>query len=148
MSRSAIATLAATALTLFGTLLPYTAGAQTYPDKPIRVIVPYPAGGGLDILARQLGERVGQRLGQTMITDNRPGAGTLIGAEAVAKAAAAGYTLMITADTTITLNQSLYAKLPYDPVKDFAPVTQLVLLNQMLIVNPDVPAKTLRELVD
>ncbi|HEY4373391.1 MAG TPA: tripartite tricarboxylate transporter substrate binding protein [Burkholderiales bacterium] len=128
-------------------LLPLSAGAQPYPNKSIRVVVPYPAGGGLDVLARQLGERVGHKLGQSMVTDNRPGAGTIIGAEAVAKSAPDGYTLMITADTTITLNQSLYAKLPYDPVKDFAPVTQLVLLNQMLLVNPTVPAATLKELV-
>ncbi|MDB5805053.1 MAG: tripartite tricarboxylate transporter substrate binding protein [Betaproteobacteria bacterium] len=127
--------------------LPSLAGAQAYPNKPLHVIVPYPAGGGLDVLARQLGERIGRRLGQSAVIDNRPGAGTIIGADAVAKSAPDGYTLMITADTTITLNQSLYSKLPYDPVKDFAPVTQLVLLNQMLIVGPNVPANSLKELI-
>ncbi|HEX4326898.1 MAG TPA: tripartite tricarboxylate transporter substrate binding protein [Burkholderiales bacterium] len=133
-------------LTLFATLPP-GAMAQGYPAKSIRMVVPYPAGGGLDVLARQLGERVGRHLGQSMVIDNRPGAGTIIGADAVAKAAPDGYTLMITADTTITLNQSLYSKLPYEPVKDFAPVTQLVLLNQMLIVSPAVPANNLKELI-
>jgi len=133
-------------LALFA-FLPIVATAQSYPTKPIRIVVPYPAGGGLDVLARQLGERVGRHLGQSMVIDNRPGAGTIIGADAVAKSPPDGYTLMITADSTITLNQSLYSKLPYEPVKDFTPVTQLVLLNQMLIVNPAVPASNLKELI-
>ncbi len=134
-------------LALFATLVLTLPRQQNYPAKPIRVVVST-AGGGLDVLARQLGERGGRHLGQSMVIDNRPGAGTIIGADAVTKSAPDGYTLMITADTTITLNQSLYSKLPYDPVKDFAPVvTQLVLLNQMLIAHPAVPANSLKELL-
>jgi tripartite-type tricarboxylate transporter receptor subunit TctC len=82
-----------------------------------------------------------------VVIENKPGAGTIIGADAVAKAAPDGYTLMITADTTVTLNQHLYAKLPYDPVKDFIPVTQLVQLNQLLVLNAEVPAQNLKELI-
>jgi tripartite-type tricarboxylate transporter receptor subunit TctC len=123
------------------------AQAQAYPNKPIRIVVPYPAGGGLDVMARLLGDRLGKRLGQAAVIENKPGAGTIIGADTVAKAAPDGYTLMITADTTITLNQHLYAKLPYDPVKDFVPVTQLVQLSQLLVLNAEVPANNLKELI-
>jgi tripartite-type tricarboxylate transporter receptor subunit TctC len=98
-------------------------------------------------MARLLGDRLGKRLGQPAVIENKPGAGTIIGADAVAKAAPDGYTLMITADTTVTLNQHLYAKLPYDPVKDFIPVTQLVQLNQLLVLNAGVPAQNLKELI-
>jgi len=144
MPRSALASIA---LLLSAFCLPACAQAQSYPSKPLRIIVPYPAGGGLDVMARLLGDRLGHRLGQPVVIENKPGAGTLIGADFVAKSAPDGHTLMITADTTITLNQYLYAKLPYDPVKDFAPVTQLVQLNQLLVTNPAVPANNLKELI-
>ncbi len=121
--------------------------AQTYPNKPIRIVVPYPAGGGLDVITRVIGERLGRSLGQPVLVDNKPGAGTLLGAEFVARAPADGYTLILTTDSTMTINQHLYAKLPYDPVKDFAPITQLVLLNQLLLANPAVPANNLKELI-
>jgi tripartite-type tricarboxylate transporter receptor subunit TctC len=126
---------------------PVSALAQAYPNKPIRIIVPYPAGGGLDVMARLLGDRVSKRAGQPVVIENKPGAGTVIGADFVAKSAPDGYTVMITADTTLTLNQYLYAKLPYDPVKDFVPVTQLVQLSQLLVANPGVPANNLKELI-
>jgi tripartite-type tricarboxylate transporter receptor subunit TctC len=121
--------------------------AQTYPSKPIRIVVPYPAGGGIDVISRVIGERLGRSLGQPVLVDNKPGAGTLLAAEYVAHAPADGYTLMVTTDSTLTINQHLYAKLPYDPVKDFAPITQLVLLNQLLLANPAVPANNLKELI-
>ena len=121
--------------------------SSSYPNKPIRIVVPYPPGGGIDSLSRMIGERLGQRLGQPVLIDNRPGAGTLLGADMVAKAAPDGYTLMVTSDATMTINPHLYAKLPYDPVKDFAPVTQLVLLNQLLLAHPAVPAASVKELV-
>ncbi len=121
--------------------------AAAYPSKPIRIVVPYPAGGGIDILARVIGERLSQRLGQAVLIDNRPGAGTILAADLVAKAAPDGYTLMLTSDSTVTINQFIYTKLPYDPVKDFAPVSQLVVLNQLLLANPAVPANNLKELV-
>ena len=124
-----------------------TAHAQTWPSKPLRIVVPYPAGGGIDVMSRLMGQQLSLRLGQPVVIDNRPGAGTLLAAEIVAKAAPDGYTLMVTTDSTVTINQHLYAKLPYDPVKDFAPVTQLVLLNQLLLANPALPANNLKELV-
>jgi tripartite-type tricarboxylate transporter receptor subunit TctC len=123
------------------------AQAQTYPSKPIKIVVPYGAGGGIDVISRLVGERLSQRLGQPVVIENRPGGGTLLAAEQVAKSAPDGYTLMVTTDATITINPHLYAKLPYDPVKDFAPITQLVFLNQLLLENPAVPANNLKELI-
>ena len=123
------------------------ATASGYPAKPIRMVVPYPPGGGIDTLSRLIGERLGQRLGQPVLVDNRAGAGTIVAAEFVARAAPDGYTLMVTTEATISVNQHLYAKLPYDPVKDFIPVTQLVLLNQLLLANPAVAASNLKELI-
>ena len=123
------------------------AQAQNYPNKPIRIVVPYPAGGGIDLIARATGNQLTQRWGQAVIVENKPGSGTIVAAEGVARSAPDGYTLMLTTDATLTINPHLYAKLPYDPVKDFAPVTQLVLLNQLLLVNVGVPASTPRELI-
>ena len=123
------------------------AQAQTYPSKTIKIVVPYGAGGGIDVISRLVGERLSQRLGQPVLIDNRPGGGTLLAAEQVAKSAPDGYTLMVTTDSTMTINPHLYAKLPYDPVKDFAPITQLVFLNQLLLQNPAVPADNLKELI-
>jgi len=123
------------------------AKAQNYPNRPIRIVVPYPAGGGIDLIARAIGNQLTQRWGQPVIAENRPGSGTIVAAEGVARSAPDGYTLMLTTDATLTINPHLYARLPYDPVKDFAPVTQLVLLNQLLLANAGVPANTLRELI-
>ena len=117
-----------------------------YPSKAIRIVVPYSAGGGIDVLSRVIGERLSRRIGQPVLIDNKPGAGTILAAEFVARAPADGYTLMVTSDSTLTINQHLYTKLPYDPVKDFTPITQLVLLNQLLLANPAVPANNLKEL--
>ena len=121
--------------------------AQTYPSKPVRIVVPYPAGGGIDILSRLIGQRVAQKFGQSVVIENKPGAGTLVAAETVARAAPDGHTLMVTTDATISINPYLYAKLPYDPVKDFAPITQLVFLNQLLVANAALPASNLKELI-
>ena len=127
------------------------AGAQTpsqaYPSKPIRIVVPYPAGGGIDVLSRLVGAQLSQRLGQPVVIENKPGAGTIVAAESVARATPDGHTLLMTTDATITINPHLYAKLPYDPVKDFAPVTQLVSLNQLLLAHTDVAASNLKELI-
>ncbi|MBC7598571.1 MAG: tripartite tricarboxylate transporter substrate binding protein [Polaromonas sp.] len=120
---------------------------SAYPGRPMRIVVPYPPGGGIDTMSRIIGERLGQRLGQPVVVDNRAGAGTIVAAESVARATPDGYTLMITTDATISVNQHLYAKLPYDPVKDFIPVTQLVVLNQLLLANPTVAASNLKELI-
>jgi tripartite-type tricarboxylate transporter receptor subunit TctC len=121
--------------------------AQPYPSKPIRIVVPYPAGGGIDLIARAVGNQLAQRWGQAVVVENKPGSGTIVAAEGVAKSAPDGHTLLLTTDSTITINPHLYAKLPYDPVKDFAPVTQLVFLNQLLLAHPAVPAGNLKELI-
>ena len=121
--------------------------AQTWPTKPVQIVVPYPAGGGIDVLSRLIGQQLAQRLGRPVLVENKPGSGTLLAAETVARSAPDGHTLMVTTDSTITINPHLYAKLPYDPVKDFAPVSQLVLLNQLLLANPGVPAANLPQLI-
>jgi tripartite-type tricarboxylate transporter receptor subunit TctC len=139
------AVLAALIVSIF--CAPAFAQTQAYPAKPIRIIVPYPAGGGIDVMSRVLGERLSQRLGQPVLVDNRPGGGTILAAEQVARATPDGYTLMVTTDATMSVNPHLYSKLSYDPVKDFAPITQLVLLNQLLLANPAVPASSLKELI-
>lgn len=137
--------LAAVLLVLTGLVGP--AQAQPYPNKPVRIVVPYPAGGGIDVLSRLIGQRLAQRFGQTVVVENKPGAGTLVAAETVARAAPDGHTLMITTDATISINPHLYAKLPYDPVKDFVPVSQLVFLNQLLVANAALPVNNLKELI-
>ena len=121
------------------------AAAQSYPNRPVRLIVPYAPGGGTDILARALAPRVSEALGQTLVIENRPGAGGNIGADAVAKSAPDGYTLLMAANT-IAINAGL-AKLPFDPLKDFAPVTMLATAPMLLLVHPSVNAKTTSELI-
>lgn len=125
----------------------HPAQAQPYPAKPVRIVVPYPAGGGIDVLSRLIGARLAQRFNQPVVIENKPGAGTIVAAESVARAAPDGHTLMVTTDATISINPHLYAKLPYDPVKDFAPITQLVFLNQLLVANAALPVSNLKELI-
>jgi tripartite-type tricarboxylate transporter receptor subunit TctC len=121
-------------------------GASAYPAKPIRLIVPFAPGGGLDITTRLIGQRLTQKWGQNVVVDTRPGAATIVGTEIASNAAPDGYTmLMIT--TTFAINPSLYPKLPYDPLKDFAPVTQLNSQPNVLIVNATAPAATVKELI-
>ena len=123
------------------------AGAQSYPNRTIQIVVPFAPGGITDILARALGQRLSESLGQQVIVDNKPGANSQIGAEMVAKAAPDGHTLLVSADTTFVMNPHLYAKLSYDPMKDFAPVSGLGISPQALVVHPSVPAKSLAELI-
>lgn len=123
-----------------------TAGAQGYPVRAVRVIVPFAPGGGTDILTRMIAPRVSEILGQQLVVDNRPGASSQIGTELVARAAPDGYTILHT-DTSFSSNPSLYSKLPYDPVRDFAPVSVLASAPVVLIVHPSVPVKTLKELI-
>lgn len=123
------------------------ASAQGYPAKPIRVIIPYPPGGGNDIVVRSIGQKLAERLGQSVLVENKPGGGTLIGAEAAAKSAPDGYSLFLGTIATMSINPSLYRTLPYDPVKDFAPITQLVNYSMFLVVNPSVPANSVAELL-
>jgi tripartite-type tricarboxylate transporter receptor subunit TctC len=121
--------------------------AQNYPSRPVRIIVPYPPGGGVDGMARPLADQLAKRWGQPVMVENKAGAATIIGAEFVARAQPDGYTLFLTSESTITSNPYIYAKLPYDPVKDLAPVTQLIDLPQMVVAHPSVAANSLPELV-
>ena len=119
--------------------------AQPYPSKPIRVIVPFAAGGGADIIARIVGQKMTESWGQTVVVENRPGATGNIGTELVAKSPPDGYTLLLTS-SALSINPSVFKTIPYDPVKDFAPVTQPGLLPNILVVHPSIPAKTVKEL--
>ena len=121
--------------------------AQSWPAKPVRAIFPSPGGGGLEVLIRVLANQLSPMWGQPVIVESRPGANTLLGTEFVARSAPDGYTLLITSDQTFTINPHLYAKLPYDPLKDFQPVTRLVALSQLMVVNPSLPALNLKELI-
>ena len=121
--------------------------AQPYPTKPIRFVVPYPAGGPLDTVARLLGQKVAEGTKQPVIVDNKPGAGGNIGADAVAKSPPDGYTILMGAVATHAINPTLYASIPYDPVKDFIPVTQVASTPNVLVVNPSVPASNVREFI-
>ena len=131
-----------------GSTFAAAASAQTagYPDKPIRWIVPFPAGGAADLISRPLGQKLTERWGQQIVIDNRPGAGSNLGIEIAAKAAPTGYTVIVV-PATFTATPSLYPKLAYDPVKDFAPITLISSSPLVLIVPPSVPSKSLGELV-
>ncbi|OGA24912.1 MAG: hypothetical protein A3I02_12455 [Betaproteobacteria bacterium RIFCSPLOWO2_02_FULL_67_26] len=122
------------------------AAAQGYPSRPIRLIVPQPPGGSTDLIARLLSQRIGEVLGQTIVVDNRPGAGSIIGTELVARADPDGYTLLTVA-ASYTINPALHNKLPFDPVRDFTPISQIVTLPHILIVHPSVPVKSVQELI-
>jgi len=122
------------------------AQAQGYPDKPIKLIVPFPAGGIADIYARLIGAKVGE-WGQPVVIENRTGAGGNIGADAVAKSAPDGYTLVMGTFGTHAVNASLFSKLPYDPVKDFAPVALVLEAEGLLVVHPSVPTQSVPELI-
>ncbi len=122
------------------------AHAQSWPTKPISLVVPFPPGGTTDVLARALGERLSKTLGQPVVVDNRPGAGATLGADLVAKARPDGYTLLMGA-VHHTIATSVYRKLPYDFQKDFAPVTTVAVVPNVLVINAATPARTLAELV-
>jgi tripartite-type tricarboxylate transporter receptor subunit TctC len=140
--------LRAAVLTLFAlTGTSEGAPAQTYPDKPIRLVVPFPAGGTTDILARAVGQKLGEHLGQQVVVDNKPGAGGNIGSDIVAKSAPDGYTLVMGTVGTHAINASLYKKMPYDHIKDFVPVSLVALVPNILVVHPSVPANSVKELI-
>jgi tripartite-type tricarboxylate transporter receptor subunit TctC len=124
-----------------------SAVAQDYPSRPITLVVPFPPGGATDVIGRQIGKTLGERLGQTVIVENKPGAGTVIGAGAVARAAPDGYTLLISSGTTFTVNPAVYPKLPYDPVKSFEPIGLIGRSPMVILANPDVPINNFKELV-
>ena len=121
--------------------------AQSYPSKPIHIIVPYPAGGTSDILARTIGQRLSESFGQPVIVENKPGANGNVGADLVAKAPADGYTLLLADIGALVISPSVYPTLPFDPVKDFAPVTMVAYSPHILVVHPSVQAASVKELV-
>jgi tripartite-type tricarboxylate transporter receptor subunit TctC len=119
--------------------------AQPYPAKPIRIVVPFPPGGSTDLLARRIGEKLQAAWTQPVIVENRPGAGGTVGSDAVAKSAPDGYTLLMGVTGTHAISASLFAKLPYDPVRDFTPITLVVSVPLVLVTGPSVPARSLAE---
>lgn len=123
------------------------AALAQYPTKPVHIVVPYPAGGAVDAFARVLTQQLSEMWGQQVVVDNRPGASTMIGAEQVAKSPPDGYTLLLTAELTLVIVPHLYEKIPYDPLRDFAPVVALVSATQALVANPSLPVKTVKDLV-
>ena len=128
--------------------LPASAQMDAYPAKSIRIVVPFPAGGATDIAARAIADKMGAAWKQAVTVENRAGAGGNVGADYVAKSPADGYTLVMGITGSHAINTSLYAKMPYDPVTDFEPVTQVAVVPNVIVVHPSVPAKTLGDLVD
>lgn len=134
------------ACAVLGLALQWSAHAQTYPSKPIRMIVPFAAGGGTDLVARAVSQKMGERMGASIVVDNRPGANANIGNELAAKAVPDGYTLLMTS-SALTINPSLYKSLPYDPVRDFAPISLATFVPYVLVVHPNVGVSSLKDLV-
>lgn len=129
-----------------GVAAPWAVAADRYPSKPIRLLVPFAPGGGNDIAARFVAQRLTEAFGQTAVVDNRAGAGSTLGTEIVAKSAPDGYTLLVV-HNSIAINQTLYAKLPYDTVRDFAQVAMIGATTNTLVVNPGVPARSVKEFI-
>ena len=123
-----------------------SAGAQSYPARPVRMVIPFPSGGSIDTIARPVAVALGDALGQQVVVDNRGAGAGIVGSDLVAKAPADGYTLLMT-NVAFVITPSLVAKLPYDPLRDFAPVTQLTTLPYLLVAAPSLPAASLQELV-
>ncbi len=123
------------------------AHAQAYPAKPVKFVIPYPPGGLADTFARTLGQQLADRLGQPVVPENKPGGSLIIGTDAVAKAPADGYTLLLASSSGLALNVAAFKKLPYDPVKDFAPVSLAFYTPLYLVINPDLPVNSVRELI-
>jgi tripartite-type tricarboxylate transporter receptor subunit TctC len=128
--------------------LALSAQAQDYPGRPVKIVAPNPPGGGFDLVARVVAQQLSQQVGQQFIVENRTGAGTLIGTEAVAKAPADGYTLLVGSFSNIAANAGLYRALPYDPLADFVPVGMVVSYSYALVSRRDLPQSSLREILD
>jgi tripartite-type tricarboxylate transporter receptor subunit TctC len=142
-----ITSLAATVTFVLATVVPQSASADSYPSRPIRLINPNPPGAASDIISRAIGHELSKRLGQPIVVENRPGAGSTIGSEVGAKAAPDGYTLMITSSPLFGVVPLLYPKLGFDPLKDFESVIVLASFSNVLTVHPSVPAKSVKELI-
>jgi tripartite-type tricarboxylate transporter receptor subunit TctC len=128
-------------------LAPSPLGAQAWPQRPIRFVVPYAPGGNTDMIARALAPKLTEGLGQSVVVDNRGGAATIIGAENVAKSPPDGYSMLLATSTTLAINPHLYKALPYDPIRDFAPVIQVARIPMVLVVHPSLPVRTARDLI-
>jgi len=131
----------------FGICFSALGQADRYPNKPIRIVVPWAAGGGADIITRSIGQKLNERWGQQVVVDNRPGAATIIGTEIVAKAAPDGYTILL-GTSPLTINASLYKKLPYDTVRDFSPVMLMASAPHILVASPAFPPNSVKELIE
>jgi tripartite-type tricarboxylate transporter receptor subunit TctC len=127
--------------------VPATVLAQAYPSKQIRMIVPFPPGGGVDFAARVVGKQLAERLGQQVVIDNRPGANGIVGLEILKQSPADGYTIACASQGPLSINPSIYAKLPYDSLKDFAPLSNVVNFPLLLVVHPSLPVKSVTELI-
>jgi len=138
----------AAACLAFVVLAATAASAQSYPTRQITLVVPFAPGGPADFLGRLIGLKMSEDLGQQIVVDNRPGANTIIGAQAVAKAAPDGYTLLMAIDGTLVMNPFLYSKLAYDPFKDFAPVSLIALVPSAVVGNINIPVNSVKELVE
>jgi tripartite-type tricarboxylate transporter receptor subunit TctC len=132
---------------LVGVAARETRAQAAYPNRNIKMIVPYPAGGTTDLLGRLVADQIKSGLNAIVVVENKPGAATTLGAEQVARSEPDGYTIMIATSTTLAINKTLYKKLPYDPVKDFAPISLVAAVPFCLIINPGIPAKTLTEFI-
>ena len=142
-------TLTLTAITLLtAALTPLSALAQAYPNKPIRLIVPFPAGGATDILARSLSQNLGEKIGQPVVVENRPGAGGTIGADAASKSAADGYTLLLATSSTHSIGPAINPKIPYNAETDFTPIAYVASSPNVVVVPNTLPVKTMREFID
>ena len=142
-------TLTLTAITLLtAALTPLSALAQAYPNKPIRLIVPFPAGGATNILARALSQKLGEKIGQPVVVENRPGAGGTIGADAASKSAADGYTLLLATSSTHSIGPAINPKIPYNAETDFTPVAYVASSPNIVVVPNTLPVKTMREFID
>ena len=127
--------------------VPQAAQSQNYPSRPVTIIVPSTAGGGTDIIARLIGDQLSKQLGQGFVVDNRPGAGLIVGTVAAAKAAPDGHTLLVGLNGSMAVNPSLFANLAYDPLRDFTPVAMLADYPFLVVVNNELPAKSIKELI-
>ncbi|MFM8864805.1 MAG: Bug family tripartite tricarboxylate transporter substrate binding protein [Limnohabitans sp.] len=147
MKRRPLISLGA-ALCLAASTLACVAHAQTYPTKPIRLVVPVPAGGATDLFARSLSQKLGERLGQSVVVDNKPGAGGTLGSDLAAKAPADGYTLLLSTTSTHSIGPNLNPKIPYDAMRDFTPISQVGNAPSIMLVPNNSPAKTVKEWIE
>lgn len=135
------------AISLIGLMISFNSQAQSYPNQPIRLVIPFAAGGPSDVLARGFSQKLGESLGQPIIIDNKPGAGTNLAAEFVAKSKADGYTIFLMMVGTQAINETLYKKLSYNTIKDFSPISLVASSSLMLVANPSVPVKNVADLI-